>query len=248
MRQMTLFCLNKPVTALSVIMKKIKYISLLACLIVSNLLFTASVAQAHEVWLERDASGPVRVYLGEPGEPDSGGDIDKLKGSLVFTQNKADGFAIEQKEDHWSANVTQSGDVRYYSESVWMPWKADGPEWWEFWKEDNGILQGGILEAKAGRLDTQAKLNLEFVPKSSNGDHFVLIFQGKPLAKHELEVLTPEGDTVKITTDDSGSFDIKQNGKGRYLVSTYHRVDGPAKHSGMDVKSLLYITSLTFTK
>lgn len=214
--------------------------------VIALLLFLSPIAHSHEVWLERDSEGPVRVYLGEPGKPDSGSDLDKLKGSLVFTRNKADTAQIEQKEDHWVAKVDGAGDVRYYSESVWKPWKADGPQWWEFWKEDTSILQGGILEARAGRFETQAKLNLEFVPTTPNGNRFVLMFQGKPLANHGLEVLTPKGDTVEITTDATGSFEVTQAQKGRYLVSTYHRVDGPAKHSGMDVKSLLYITSLTF--
>lgn len=212
------------------------------------LLLLSSTSYGHEVWLERDATGPVRVYLGEPGKPDTGSDIDKLKGSLVFTRDKSDTAVIQQKDDHWAANVSQSGDVCYYSESVWQPWKIDGPQWWEFWKEDNGILQGGILEARAGRLDTQAKLNLEFVPTTSNSDQFVLMFQGQRLSKHDIEVLTPEGDTLEMTTGDDGTVDITLLQSGRYLVSTYHRVDGPAKHSGMKVNSLLYITSLTFMK
>ena len=29
----------------------------------------ASPAMAHEVWVERDAAGPARIYLGEPADP-----------------------------------------------------------------------------------------------------------------------------------------------------------------------------------
>src|SRR3546814_7377782 len=31
--------------------------------------FLASPATAHEVWVERDAAGPARIYLGEPADP-----------------------------------------------------------------------------------------------------------------------------------------------------------------------------------
>ena len=36
-----------------------------------------AMAQAHEVWVERDGAGPARIYLGEPGDPlPEGGDPD----------------------------------------------------------------------------------------------------------------------------------------------------------------------------
>ncbi|WP_373928573.1 hypothetical protein QTN93_18045 [Sphingomonas aerolata] len=38
-------------------------------------LMAAGAADAHEVWVERDGTGPARIYLGEPAEPmPAGGD------------------------------------------------------------------------------------------------------------------------------------------------------------------------------
>ena len=44
-------------------MLKTPSLALVAALTIS------SSAAAHEVWVERDGSGPARVYLGEPAEP-----------------------------------------------------------------------------------------------------------------------------------------------------------------------------------
>ena len=33
--------------------------------------FLALPATAHEVWVERDAAGPARIYLGEPADPEA---------------------------------------------------------------------------------------------------------------------------------------------------------------------------------
>ena len=55
-----------------------------------NLLFIAaligsSFANAHEVWLVKSAKGDeIKLYLGEPGEPESGDSIAGLKNAQVF--------------------------------------------------------------------------------------------------------------------------------------------------------------------
>lgn len=39
-----------------------------------------ATVHAHEIWIERDGTGPARVYLGEPGEPmPAGGDPEFAK-------------------------------------------------------------------------------------------------------------------------------------------------------------------------
>ena len=44
--------------------------------------------QAHEVWIERDGTGPARIYLGEPAQPQpAGGDPEfaKLQAPRIVT-------------------------------------------------------------------------------------------------------------------------------------------------------------------
>lgn len=218
-----------------------------APLVFSLVLALASTwAAAHEVWLERDANGPVRVYLGEPGEPDSGDAINKLKNSLVFTDTKAKPSVISQQADHWQAAVTQAGDVRLFTDSVWAPWETGGSAWWEFWQDDNSQMQGAILEARAGREQTQAKLNFELVPTSPGSNQFTAYFQGATLVNHSVELRSPAGDMIEVKTDSKGNFTVATKASGRYLLSSSHTVPVTAMHSGQQVQSLLYITSLTF--
>ena len=185
----------------------------------------STLVSAHEVWLERDANGPVRVYLGEPGEPDSGDAIDTLQGSIVFTDSKKQPLAIMQQDNHWLAQTTDATDVRLFTTSVWEPWEIGAPSWWQFWKDDQPNLQGAVLEAKVGRQETQAKLNFEFVPTQANGQTFTAYFQGSALSHQSVEVRSPSGDTTEITTDEKGQFMVTTNESGRYLVSSVHSVD-----------------------
>lgn len=209
-------------------------------------LLLSLTVNAHEVWLERDNNGPVRVYLGEPGQPESGEHIDTLKGAKLFAEDMANSVALSQKDDHWQGEVSSDGDVRLYSDSVWQPWEFNGPQWWQFWKSGSDQLQGGILEARAGRQETQAKLNFEIVPVAAGSETFVATFQGKPLAGQKVGVLSPSGQETEVMANDKGEFVLQAIEQGRYLLSSVHTVDGEATHSGKKVHSLMYITSLTF--
>jgi hypothetical protein len=159
-------------------MEIINMINLLAkqVLVSSLLLLTTLQISAHEVWLEQDKSGSVRVYLGEPGVPDTGDKIDKLAGSHVFTADSNVIAPLKQLNDHWQASVNDDGDVRLFSESVWKPWAINENPWWKFWASEEEHFQGAILQARAGRNETTAKLNFELVPVTKNGNVFTAIF------------------------------------------------------------------------
>jgi hypothetical protein len=128
------------------------------------LFLMASSANAHQVWLERDADGLVLVYLGEPGVPDTGDKLDNLEGADVFTNDREKLSVLSQENDHWQG-VVGPGDVRLHTDKVWKPWSISGnSNWWNFWKEEPEKLQGAILLARAGRTETKAKLTYELVP------------------------------------------------------------------------------------
>lgn len=218
-------------------------------LLISASLFTyAATSLAHEVWLEKDDAGPARVYLGEPGEPESGEHIDNLKGAKVFIGSLQDAVTLSREDDHWQAPVKGPGDVRLYIDSVWQPWSYNENAWWEFWKDSGDKLQGAILEARAGRAETETKLNFEITPTSAEGNEFVASFQGKALANQAIAVLTPNGDEAEISSDNNGKFSVDLKDNGRYLLSSVHTVAGEATHSDKTVHSLMYITSLSFVK
>ena len=219
---------------------------------IRTVLFTTLVAltsyqsNAHEVWLERDDNGPVRVYLGEPGEPEVGSEIDKLIGSQVFIADRQNITALTQKNDHFEALVHGTGDARLFSDQVWQPWQMDDSAWWQFWKTSEGKLQGGILQARVGRSETMAKLTYELVPVTANGNIFTAIFAGKPLANKSVSLLTPSKKQHEFTTNNLGQIEIKSHESGRFILTSVHTVDKQAMHSGKQVDSLMYISTLSY--
>jgi hypothetical protein len=219
-----------------------------AVIFTAFLFLTVSSANAHQVWLERDADGLVRVYLGEPGVPDTGDKIDKLKGAYVFTNDRTELSVLSQKNDHWQGLVGP-GDVRLHTDKVWKPWSIAGnSSWWNFWDEEPEKLQGAILQARAGRTETAAKLTYELVPVTIAGDIFIALFNGLPLAEKEVLLLSPSKQEVKLITDNDGKVDTtdRLTEQGRYVLESVHSVDVDAVHSGEKVSSLMYISTLSF--
>ena len=208
-----------------------------------------SNANAHQVWLEQDVDGgPVRVYLGEPGVPDTGDKIDKLKGAEVFTDSRDVLTVLSQEDDHWQGAVTGQGDVRLFSDSVWEPWGIGGGEWWKFWDDQPEKLQGAILQARAGRMDATAQLTYELVPTTAGGNVFVALFEGSPLADKEVLLLSPSKKEVALKTDVDGKVDVSSSltEPGRFVLESAHTVDVDAMHSGKKITSLMYISTLSF--
>ena len=219
---------------------------------IRTVLFTTLVAltsyqsTAHEVWLERDDNGPVRVYLGDPGEPEVGSEIDKLSGSQVFIAARQSIAALVQNNDHFQALVSGEGDARLFSDQVWQPWPMDDSAWWQFWQSSEEKLQGGILQARVGRSETTAKLTYELVPVTANGNIFTATFSGKPLANKSVSLLTPSKKHHEFTTNNLGQIEIKSQESGRFILTSVHTVNKQAMHSGKQVDSLMYISTLSY--
>ena len=213
----------------------------------TSLLIVASLqVNAHEVWLERDDNGPVRVYLGEPGEPEIGSEIDKLAGSEVFTTDREVIAPLNQENDHWQAITSSDGDARLFSDKVWQPWEMDGASWWEFWKDSGIKLQAAILQARVGRTETSAKLSYELVPTTANGNIFTATYEGQPIANKSVVLLSPSKKEHEFTTNELGQIEVKNQESGRFILTSVHTVDKEAMHSGKKVASLMYISTLSY--
>ena len=81
----------------------------------------AATAQAHEIWVERDGDGPVRIYLGEPGDTlPEGGDpeFEKLKSPKLVPATQA----AQVRKAGYIEVAAPAGDVRVTDDSVFEPW------------------------------------------------------------------------------------------------------------------------------
>src|SRR3546814_15813238 len=89
---------------------------------------------AHEVWVERDAAGPARIYLGEPADPvPAAGDpeFSKLTAPRLIGAEAPKPVALVRRANHIEAAVPGTGDVRVTDGNVLAPWEAQGGHWAE---------------------------------------------------------------------------------------------------------------------
>lgn len=206
--------------------------------IAAALLFAGSAA-AHEVWLERDGSGPVRVYLGEPAEPlPPGGDPEfaNLKKPVVFTTDRSQPAPLVRKADHIEAAVSGTGDVRAQDDSVFEPWKSGDK------------LEGAAFYARAGRTEAKAVLDLEIAPIAAGSDTFFVTYKGEPVPDASVNLVNPDRWSKTFKTDSAGRVTIPTEWNGRYLLAVSHPVEGPAKLAGKDVAKVWHTSTLTFVK
>ena len=215
--------------------------SLKNSIFIAAFLTCSNFAIAHEIWLVKSAKGDaVKLYLGEPGVPDSGDKIAGLKNTKVFVNSIQSTLTLTQQQNFWSAELTERGDVRAFTDDLWKPWKMEKVS-----KQETDTFQGAKLFAKAGREETQAKQDLEFVPTTSNGNTFTLFYKNKPVVDHEVLLQTPE-QQVKTTTDKHGQLTVTSEAQGTYIISSDHQVAGKAVIAGNQVDSTYNIVTITF--
>jgi len=193
----------------------------------------AAPAQAHEVWVERDAGGPARIYLGEPGEvlPEGGDpEFHHLKAPRLVPASDA----AQRRDAGFIEVAVPDGDVRLIDDNVFEPWEADGKK------------EAVIYYARAGRAETRSLLPLEIAPVEAGGQQFVLLRGGKPVAASGLTVITPEKWSKTFTTDAEGRLAVPVREKGRYILTAAMKEEGDLKAGSQPVGVIHHITTTTF--
>lgn len=197
------------------------------------LMSLATSAQAHEVWIERDAGGPARIYLGEPASPappQGDPEFHRLRSPRLLGETAP----LVRNADHLSAAITHVGDVRLVDDAVFEPWAGD-----------DGKLEGAIFYARAGRTEAVAKLDLEIVPKSSESDEFQVVYLGKPLPSANVTIISPDRWSKVVAADEKGGVALPTMGPGRYLLTVNHSIDGPRSLGGKTVAKVHLVSTLT---
>lgn len=196
----------------------------------------ATGASAHEVWLEREGSN-VRAFVGDAtGDRDKGEDIVKLVAtSKLFIGDPPHTVPVTAQPDHLAATVVTPGDLRYYNDQVWAPWK-----------DDAGVLVAAAFQAKAGRSETRAIQDYELVPVAPGSDSFTLQFKGKPLADKDVVVITPDFWEKTFHTDAAGQITVPVSEKGRYILVARHEASADVEIAGQKVAKLQHVASLSF--
>lgn len=197
------------------------------------LLGMSSLAQAHEVWVERDGAGPARIYLGEPADPlPPGGDpeFEKLKAPKLVPASQA----AQVRKTGYIEVAVPAGDVRVIDDTVFAPWGEAGKK------------EGVIYYARAGRSETKAVLPLEIVPVAANGNGFTLIQNGKPVPAVKITAISPTKWSKGFVTDAQGRVTLPVQEKGRYILSATQEEKGDLTLAGDKVATIYHIATLTF--
>jgi len=192
-----------------------------------------AMAQAHEVWVERDGAGPARIYLGEPGDPlPEGGDpeFEKLKAPKLVPASSA----AQVRKAGYIEVAVRAGDVRVIDDSVFDPWGEEGKK------------EGVIYYARAGRSEAKAGMPLEIVPTAAGANSFTLVRDGKPLAGVKVTAISPDKWSKGFVTDAQGRVTLPIREKGRYILTATQEEKGDLSLRGAKVATLYNIATLTF--
>jgi hypothetical protein len=209
----------------------------LFCAALWSLILVGAV-QAHYVWLERDGDGVTRVYFGEwqlDIREKTGGLLDRIKTPRVFVSSANQDLPIQRRTDHLAIAFKGTGDLRLVESGI-AP-RED--------KERGGATRT-IYYAKAGRLESVAKLDLELVPKTSDGDIFVLLFRGAPLPKTSVTVYGPPKWEKPLETDEQGRITVPTPWSGRYVLEVVYFEQKPGESAGQKFDRIRHITTLSF--
>ncbi|MFZ2997328.1 DUF4198 domain-containing protein [Sphingobium sp.] len=195
----------------------------------------SNVAQAHEIWVERDGAGPARIYLGEPADalpPGGDPEFEKLKAPRIVPASSA----AQARKAGYIEVAVPAGDVRVIDDTVFAPWGEEGKK------------EGVVYYARAGRADAKAALPWEIVPTAANGDSVVLMHDGKPVPAAKLTVISPDKWSKIVTTDAQGRVTLPVQGKGRYIVTTSQEETGDLTLGSAKVAKIYHIATLTFVR
>jgi uncharacterized GH25 family protein len=212
-------------------------------LLLSLLVLSAPLAQAHHVWLEQDGK-TVKLQFGEfalnqrettPGLLDKFGapaatlvgasgeralKLDKTAGGFVLSGAPGAGESIVAEDNAYPTwETTQDGKV---SQHVWAP---------------------------AARLVTSfaalpPKLALDIVPTGKAGE-FKVFYKGQPLPKTAVNATVPSGWSKEATTDAQGTVQFDLPWRSIYILEAKHTDKNGGERAGKAFATASYVTSLT---
>lgn len=193
----------------------------------------SGTAQAHEVWVERDGSGPARIYLGEPAQrlPEGG---DPEFGNLKSPRIVPASTAPQRRKAGYIEVAVPAGDVRVTDDTVFAPWGKDGAR------------EAVIYYARAGRSEAGTVLPYEIAPLAAGGDRFALVAGGKPVSGASITVIAPDKTTETLTAGADGAVQVMRKTPGRYILTATQVDTGKLRVVAGPVAKLHHIATTSF--
>lgn len=214
--------------------------SALAALI---LMATPVAASAHALWLEPDVAG-LHLYFGEFGDnlrEGSPGLLDRFEpppAGKAFEANGDRPLKVEKKATSFLLTGGTAGASSVVAEQARVTERKQG---------EKVTRTLGRLSARYVADFTERKpvITLDILPAGKPGA-FKVFYDGKPLPKAKVEVVTEFGWKRDFTTDENGAFEVELPWKGTYLVEAA-LVDGtPGVHGSEPYDTMRFVTTLSF--
>lgn len=199
------------------------------------LLLLSPLTQAHYVWLEKGLDG-AKLYFGEWHQDEREGPekLQRFKDAKIFTSEPSNASTLSVQSNHLLAKTVGEGDARMRLDS--LPAK----------ESRSGEVGKSHYYAKTGRTETQAKLPLELVPTTSNGNAFTLLLNQEALAGADIVVYGPPKWEKRLRTDKAGKVSFDTPWIGQYLVKVSHAIPPKTGKATLDNPVIRYVYTGTF--
>lgn len=207
------------------------------CLPALLLCLFALQVNAHEIWLERDGQGPVRVYFGHyDGESvqKTGGRLDSIKADVVVPAGSVS--RTNRREDHIELAVSTSGDIALIEGM--NPRKSRNSE----------DIMRVVFLARHGNSEAIQLLPFDLVPSSPGSNNFTLMYLDKPLSGAEIKLYDPDRHVHSLISDDKGQVTIDMKKPGRYVAMTSHMTEEAGIINDLPYHKTRYALTLAFEK
>ena len=215
-------------------------------LLLSLLVLSAPLAQAHHVWLEQDGK-TVKLQFGEFAlnqRETTPGLLDKFvaptatligaSGERTLKLDKtAKGFVV--------AGAPAAGESIVAEDNSYPTWETT---------KDGNVSQH--VWAPAARLVTtfaaqQPKLAFDIVPTGKAGQ-FKVFYKGQPLPKIAVSATVPSGWAKEATTDEQGAVQFDLPWRSVYVLEAKHTDKTGGERAGKSYATANYVTSLTVSQ
>jgi uncharacterized GH25 family protein len=206
------------------------------------------LANAHYIWIERDAKAgnqAARLYFGEVAEvrEQSPGRMDDIKGPRAWavTSNGASELTVKRTQKYFAITGALSSQL-VASESGYevKDWSSSGigivkPMYYA--RHSAWPLKQAIAPSKDLRLDIQ--------PVAGSKDSFVVLFDGKPLPKIKTVIYAPNDWEKEYKTDAEGRISMPLPWKGQYVVEVIYKELTPGEFEGKKFDAFRHRAVLT---
>lgn len=193
------------------------------------------LANAHYIWIERDAKATnqaARLYFGEVTEvrEQSPGRMDDIRGPKAWALSTAAAteLSVTRTQKYFAITgaltpqlvATESG----YEVKDWTSSGVGIVKPMYYARHSAWPLKQAIAPVKELKLDIQ--------PLAGSNDSFVVLFDGKPLPKAKAVIYAPNDWEKEYKTDDAGQLKMALPWQGQYAIEVIYREVTPGEFKG----------------